>query len=222
MSLHLSDINVTFADGDDSLTVLDNLSLDVAAGEVVAITGTSGSGKSTLLAVAGLLRKPTAGTVEIDGVSIDASQRGVATKARAAHIGLIYQSSNLFPSLTALEQVEIAAHVRGRLDADAKRRAAELLDIVGLTQRANRRPSHLSGGERQRVNVARALINNPSVLLADEPTASLDPERGAAIVELIIDQARRRNIATVLITHDSNQAVLADRHLHLVGGRLHA
>ena len=220
MSLQLNDITVTFADGDQSLTVLDGLSLQVERGEVVAITGTSGSGKSTLLTVAGLLRSPTAGTVAIDDEVVDAARRRQATAVRAAKIGLIYQSSNLFPSLTAVQQVELAAHVRGKLDKAARQRARELIDIVGLGARANRRPDQLSGGERQRINVARALMNEPAVLLADEPTASLDPERGQAIVELIVGQARQGNIATVLITHDPAQAAKADRHLYLAGGRL--
>ena len=189
-------------------------------GEVVAVTGASGSGKSTLLAVAGLLRRPDAGVVRIDDVDVTDASRRDRTRLRRDSIGLVLQSSSLFPSLTALEQVELVAHMAGRLDRAARARAAELLGEVGLGDRLDHRPAQLSGGERQRVGIARALMNEPSVLLADEPTAALDAERGRAVMELLAAEARRRQVATVVVTHAPDQLVDVDRRLHLAGGQL--
>ncbi|MFN8051455.1 MAG: ATP-binding cassette domain-containing protein [Acidimicrobiales bacterium] len=132
----------------------------------------------------------------------------------------MFQSSNLFPSLTAIEQVELVAHIAGRLDGATRQRARELLAAVGLAERADQRPSQLSGGERQRVGIARALMNEPAVLLADEPTASLDPERGRGVMSLIVQEAQRRDIATVIVTHDAGQLVGTHRRLDLARGRL--
>lgn len=220
MSLALDDLHVAVSDGPDLLQILAGVSLSVAPGEVVAVTGASGSGKSTLLAVAGLLRRPDSGTVHIDGVDVTDASRRERTRLRRDSIGLVFQSSSLFPSLTALEQVELVAHMAGRLDRDARARAAELLGEVGLGDRLGHRPAQLSGGERQRVGIARALMNAPSVLLADEPTAALDDERGRAIMELLAVEARRRQVATVVVTHATDQLVDVDRRLHLVAGQL--
>jgi putative ABC transport system ATP-binding protein len=220
MSLALSQISVTVADGPDELHLLDAVDLEVAAGEVVAVTGASGSGKSTLLAVAGLLRRPDRGTVLIDGVDVTTASRRERTRCRRDSIGLVLQSSSLFPSLTAREQVVLVAHMAGRLDRAARARAVELLEEVGLGHRLDHRPAQLSGGERQRVGIARALMNGPSVLLADEPTAALDADRGRAVMALLADEARRRQVATVVVTHAPDQLVGVDRRLHLAGGRL--
>ncbi len=221
MTLRLNDLTVTVPDGDDKLTILDRLALDIAQGEVVAVTGASGSGKSTLLAVAGLLRVPTAGTVTIAGVEANGLRGRRLAELRGREIGLVFQSSNLFPSLTALEQVELAAHVNGRLDAAAKERSKELLEAVGLGARLGNRPANLSGGERQRVGIARALVNEPSLLLADEPTASLDDARGREVMDLLVRQATERGIATLIVTHNPAQLPRADRWLELRNGKLH-
>ena len=220
MSLILDRVTVSFNDGPEVRTILDELSLSVAGGEVVAITGASGSGKSTMLAVAGLLRRPDSGSVSISGTDATSLSRSDTTRLRGAEVGLVFQSSNLFPSLTALEQVELVAHIAGRLDAAARARARELLVEVGLEQRMGNRPAQLSGGERQRVGIARALMNEPSVLLADEPTAALDDERGRAIMDLLVDEALRRGVATVIVTHNRDQVTGATGWAELNAGRI--
>ncbi len=219
MSLSLDHITVTVPDGRETLTILDDASISVAPGDVVAVTGASGSGKSTLVAVAALLMRPQSGTVTVAGRDAGAASAAERTRLRRDHIAVVYQSANLFPALSAREQVELVAHVNGRLNRAARARAEELLVTVGLKARLNARPSQLSGGERQRVAIARALMNNPSVLLADEPTAALDAERGAQIMDLLVEQATDSAAATLVVTHLPEQ-VAATRHVTIVGGRI--
>ena len=220
MSLQLRDVTVTVPDGTTPRTLLDHVDFTVDAGEIVALTGPSGSGKSTLLAVAGLLRRSDSGAVVVAGTDAGPLRDRDRTRLRGDRIGIVYQAPNLLPSLTASEQVEVVAHIAGRLDAAARRRAADLLAHVGLADRRDARPAELSGGERQRVGIARALMNEPMVLLADEPTASLDPERGAAVMDLLVTEARRVGAATLVVTHDVDQAAGADRQVHLEHGRV--
>lgn len=220
MSLRLDDVTVRVPDGPDVLTILDGCSLSVEPGHVVAVTGESGSGKSTLLAVAGLLRQPQEGTVEISGERWSGRSRKELARARRAHVGLVFQSPNLFPSLTALEQVELVAHVAGSLDGAARQRARGLLEGVGLGHRLGNRPGQLSGGERQRVGIARALMNRPDVLLADEPTAALDDRRGREVMDLLVAQALEQGVAAVVVTHNPAQLPGATHRLQLRDGRL--
>ena len=222
MNLELSNIGVTVADGEATLDILHELDLRVDAGEVVAIVGESGSGKSTLVATTGLLRAPTTGSVAINGQAVNdgsLSNKEIA-RLRHAEIGLVFQSANLFPSLTAMEQLELVAHLDGSLNADARARAADLLERVGMSHRASQRPGRLSGGERQRVALARALMNRPSLVLADEPTASLDASRGREIMALLAESGRESGAATVRVTHAPEQLAHCDRVLRLEGGRL--
>ncbi|UUW91202.1 ABC transporter ATP-binding protein [Pimelobacter simplex] len=218
MSIRLENITVAVPDGTTRRVLLDRLDLEVGAGETVAVTGASGSGKSTLVAVAGLLRTPDEGRVVVAGTDATALRDRDRVRLRRDEIGIVYQSPNLLPALTAREQVEVVAHIAGNLDRVARARAVELLTRVGLEDRLDARPAELSGGERQRVGIARALMNEPSVVLADEPTASLDPERGHAVLDLLVAEARRVGAATVVVTHDPEQAARADRHLHLQRG----
>lgn len=221
-ALELNEIRVEVPDGTETLRILDGMDLTVAPGEVVMVTGGSGSGKSTLLSVAALLRRPTEGTVRVNGVGTRSLSDKRLAETRSRHLGIVFQTSNLFPSLTALEQVELAAHIGGKLNAGASERARELLDAVGLGYAMSRRPAQLSGGERQRVGIARALMNGPAAILADEPTASLDEERGRHVMELLVAQAREQGMAALIVTHSPDQISGVDRHLHLTGGRLEA
>jgi hemin transport system ATP-binding protein len=215
MALVLDDITVTVPDGTESRTILDRVSLHVERGETVVVSGESGSGKSTLLAVAGLLRRPDAGTVRIAGQSMEALGGRAAARARRESIGWVFQDARLLPALTAVEQVEFVAHLAGRLDRGARDRARELLHTVGLEDRADSRTDVLSGGERQRVALARALMNRPSLLLADEPTAAVDDRRGRQILSLLVTEAAHRQIAAVIVTHNLSQVPPRARHLGL-------
>ncbi len=220
MALHCTDLELSYPDGDGRLVVLDRVSMQVAPGEVVAVMGASGSGKSSLMAVAGLLRQPDGGSVKIGGVEADFADSRALARLRRDKIGLIFQGSNLFPALTAMEQLLLVAHMSGRVRNEDKSRAAELLESVGLGSKLAQRPSALSGGERQRVGIARALMGHPAVLLADEPTASLDRSRGAEVMALLVDQARSKSVAAVVVTHEQEIAAMADRSLRLEGGAL--
>ncbi|MEH1013154.1 ABC transporter ATP-binding protein [Micromonospora sp. CPCC 206060] len=220
MSLHLTDIVLTYPDGDGRLTALDQVDLHVPAGTTTAVVGPSGSGKSSLLAVAATLITPDAGRVVIDGVDTTGLHPKQLTALRRERIGIVFQQPNLIASLTATEQLQVMAHLDGRSGRDARHRARRLLDTVDLSARADRRPHQLSGGERQRVNIARALMNDPAVLLVDEPTSALDHERGAAVIDLLTGLTTERGIATVIVTHDTNHLNRTDRMVEVVDGRL--
>ncbi|UGY94180.1 ABC transporter ATP-binding protein [Streptomyces gobiensis] len=220
-ALCLDNIRLTYPDGDRRLTALDAVSLRVAAGELAAVAGPSGSGKSSLLAVAATLLRPDSGRVLIDGRDTGELSERERTALRRDSVGIIFQQPNLLASLTAQEQLLVTAHVRGGRKAVDRRRAAELLDSVGLSgNKQHRRPHQLSGGERQRVNIARALFGGPAVLLVDEPTAALDQERGDQIVDLLVEVTRQHGTATVLVTHDHGVLGRADRVLAMADGRL--
>ncbi|MGZ4518595.1 MAG: ABC transporter ATP-binding protein [Mycobacteriaceae bacterium] len=222
MSLQLTNITLTYPDGASRLTALDKVSLDVPKGSITAVIGPSGSGKSSLLAVAATLITPDSGQVVIDGTSTDGMSRGALTALRRHKVGMVFQQPNLLPSLTALEQLQVIAHLDGRAPKAAKPRAKELLDAVGLSRQADKRPHQLSGGQRQRINIARALMNDPTVLLVDEPTSALDHERGAAILDLITTLTHQNATATVLVTHDRAHLTSVDQVVEVVDGRLHA
>ncbi|MFF3715315.1 ABC transporter ATP-binding protein [Streptomyces prasinus] len=221
MSLTLTDITLTYPDGENRLTALDRVSLEVPQGSLTAVVGPSGSGKSSLLAVAATLITPDTGTVTIDGTSTTGLTRGELTALRRRRIGIVFQQPNLLPSLTAAEQLQVMARIDGRPPRTARDRALELLDAVGLADRADRHPHQLSGGQRQRVNIARALMNDPTVLLVDEPTSALDRERGASVIDLITRLTHQRATATVLVTHDPTHLTAADRIAEVHDGRLH-
>ncbi|MET7389580.1 ABC transporter ATP-binding protein [Streptomyces sp. NPDC005529] len=218
MSLTLDTVTLTYPDGDGRLTALDEVGLVVPPGTTTAVVGPSGSGKSSLLAVAATLIAPDHGRVLVGGTdtaTLSPAQRAVL---RRREIGIVFQQPNLLPSLTALEQLQVMGHLDGRRQVTS--RARELLGSVGLGDLAHRRPHQLSGGQRQRVNIARALVNEPSVLLVDEPTSALDHERGAAVLGLLLRLTRERGTATVLVTHDRARLEEADAVREMRDGRL--
>jgi putative ABC transport system ATP-binding protein len=221
MSMIIENVSLELGDGDQKVLALDNVSATVNAGELTAVVGPSGSGKSSLLAVCGGLRTPTAGSVSIDGTTISTLSPAALTRVRRDLIGFVFQQSNLVPALTAIDQLLLVVHLRGKRPGGADReRAMALLAEVDMTQRADRRPDQLSGGERQRVGIARSLMGEPKVLLVDEPTSMLDRNRGQAIVELLAGRCREHNVATLMVTHDQGMLDTADSVMHIVDGRL--
>ncbi|MCJ0894161.1 ABC transporter ATP-binding protein [Rhodococcus sp. ARC_M5] len=220
MSLHLTGITLTYPDGDARLTALDGVDLHVEKGTMTGVIGPSGSGKSSLLAVAATLITPDSGRVVIDGTPTAAMTRRELTTLRRTKVGTVFQQPNLLPSLTAIEQLQVIAHLGSHSPRDAEMSALTLLDAVGLGDHAHKRPHQLSGGQRQRVNIARALMSNPAVLLVDEPTSALDHERGAAILDVITTLTRTNATATVVVTHDHAHLSDMDEVVEIVDGRL--
>ncbi|MBN9176328.1 MAG: ABC transporter ATP-binding protein [Microbacterium sp.] len=222
--IRLDNITLTFPDGDNRVTAVNQVSLTAHPGTVTGITGPSGSGKSSLLAVAATLIRPDNGQVIIDDIDATRLSPGEATETRRDKIGIVFQQSNLIPSLTALEQLsvmnELGARHSRRNRGNAAKRAETLLDAVGLADHRDKRPHQLSGGQRQRVNIARALMNDPSVLLVDEPTSALDQERGASIIELILRLTDELNTSTLLVTHDLVHLPQMHGVVNLVDGAL--
>lgn len=217
----LTDITLTHPDGEDRITAVDHVSLEVAPGTLTAVTGPSGAGKSSLLAIAATLIRPDSGRVVVAGTDTTGLSRAESARLRREHIGLVFQQSNLLPALTVTEQLLVMREALGgghRDRAAARSLAAELLAAVGLEKLADRRPHQLSGGQRQRVSIARSLMNSPAVLLADEPTSALDSERAGAIIGLIADLTRQRETATLLVTHDLSRLASVDAVLHMVDG----
>lgn len=222
--IRLNNVTLTFPDGDTRVTAVDNVSLTAHRGTVTAITGPSGSGKSSLLAVAATLIRPDAGQVYIDDVEATRLNHNEATELRRDSIGIVFQQSNLIPSLTAHEQLSVmnelgARHSRRRRSETAAR-ADMLLNAVGLADQRDKRPHQLSGGQCQRINVARSLMNGPSVLLVDEPTSALDQERGAGIIDLILRLTDDLNTSTLLVTHDVVHLPRMHGVVNIVDGRL--
>jgi len=215
-ALELIGITLRVGTGDAAVTALDNVDLTVNSGEFLAVVGPSGSGKSSLLAVAATLITPDTGTVTVDGTETSSLTRAELTDLRRHRIGIVFQQPNLLPALTAAEQLQVMSHA----PAKARGRALDLLDAVGLAAQAHRRPHQLSGGQRQRVNIARALMNDPVVLLVDEPTSALDHERGTAVLDLITRLTHQQATATVLVTHDRTHLTAVDRVTEVHDGRL--
>jgi putative ABC transport system ATP-binding protein len=201
-----------------TLTILDDVSLAVNAGESVAVVGASGAGKSTLLALLAGLDAPTAGEVWLEGTELSALDEDGRAAMRGQHVGFVFQSFHLVPSLTALENVMLPLELAGR--TDARQAAREVLSQVGLAGRLGHYPRQLSGGEQQRVAIARAFVTSPSVLFADEPTGNLDTATGARVVQLLFDLNRATGTTLVLVTHDRDLAARCDRMVELDAGRL--
>jgi putative ABC transport system ATP-binding protein len=216
--LQVRDLTMRLAAGSRVVTILDGVSLDVAAGEVLAVTGPSGSGKSTLLGLIAGLDRPTAGSIVLDGLDITLLDEDRLARLRRDAIGYVFQSYHLIPTLTAAENVAVPLDLAGHRDGPARARA--LLAAVGLADRADHYPAQLSGGEQQRVALARAVALGPRLILADEPTGNLDSTTGAQIVELLLALNREHGSTLVLVTHDEAVAGHAERVVTLRDGRV--
>ena len=201
-----------------SLQVLKGIDLTIGKGEVVSIVGPSGAGKTTLLQIMGTLDKADAGTITIDGTNVSKLKEKELSAFRNRHIGFVFQFHQLLPEFTALENVMIPALIAGTSPKEANRRAQEMLDLLGLADRAGHKPNELSGGEKQRVAVARALINRPSVVFADEPSGSLDTKNKEELNRLFFDLRDKLQQTFVIVTHDEGLATLTDRNIHMVDG----
>ena len=213
-------IGKTVKSGDSDLVILREIELSVTAGEAVAVVGASGSGKSTLLAILAGLDTPSAGTVALDGTDLFGLDEDARAELRGRSVGFVFQSFQLLPSLTALENVMLPLELAGRPDAEALSR--EILSQVGLKERVSHYPKHLSGGEQQRVALARAFAVRPKLLFADEPTGSLDAESGAGVIDLVFELNRSFGTTLVMVTHDEQLAQRCWRLVRLTAGRIAA
>jgi putative ABC transport system ATP-binding protein len=219
-ALETRDVLKAYGAGTSVTKAVDGVSVGVQSGEFVALVGPSGSGKTTLLAMLAGLLKPTSGSLIIDGRELGELSEAQRTAFRRQKIGFTFQANNLVPYLTALENVELMLRLNGRLDRAGKARARDLLERLGLGDRLNNLPRQLSGGQQQRVAIARALIHEPAVVLADEPTASLDTERAFQVVETFAAMIREQNRAGIMVTHDLRMVQYVDRVLQMRDGKM--
>lgn len=212
----LKDIRKSFG----TLQVLKDVDLNIEAGQIVSIVGPSGAGKTTLLQIMGTLDRADSGSVFVDGMDVGRLKEKELSTFRNRRIGFVFQFHQLLPEFTALENMMLPALIAGRSVSDARKRAAEIVEMLGLRERSSHKPSELSGGEKQRVAVGRALINNPAVILADEPSGSLDTANKQELHQLFFDLRDRLNQTFVIVTHDESLARLTDRTIHLIDGRI--
>ena len=220
--LRAEQLSRSYKQGDLSVDVLSNVNLEIKAGERMAIIGSSGSGKSTLLHLLGGLDTPTSGSVEIDGQNVAGLSQAKRGKLRNKNVGFVYQFHHLLPEFSAVENVSMPLLIRGESTSRAAEAASELLIRVGLGERLRHKPSELSGGERQRAAIARALINRPKVVLADEPTGNLDETTAERVYELMLELNKELGTSFLLVTHDTRLAARMDRVLKLTRGELQA
>ncbi len=218
--IELKDIRKSYKLGGSSISVLDNISLQIESGEFVSIMGKSGSGKSTLLNILGLLDEHDKGSYILEGKDVSKYKQRQLAKLRNSYMGFIYQNFNLLSKLTTIENVALPLMYSGISYKYAKKRAAKYLDLVGLGDKLKNRPTQLSGGQQQRVAIARALVNQPKIIFADEPTGALDSKTSDEIMELIKDLWRKTNATIIMVTHDESVANKANRIIHVVDGKI--
>ncbi len=209
-----------YSEGANSSRALDNVDLDVNSGEVLLLMGPSGSGKTTLVSIMGCILRSTSGSVKIAGREVAQLAERALPAVRLNYIGFVFQGFNLFPALTAAENVEVALDLKGIRGSAARKRSRSLLEEVGLADKVNALPADLSGGQKQRVAIARALAGDPEIILADEPTAALDKTNGRLVMDMLRDLAHRRGRAVGIVTHDSRVVEYADRIVHIEDGRV--
>lgn len=203
-----------------SLQVLKGIDLRIEKGEIVSIVGPSGAGKTTLLQILGTLDKSDSGSVVVDGIETSTLSTNKLSEFRNTHLGFVFQFHQLLPEFTAIENIMIPAYIAGMRPKETRSRAEELLEFMGLSDRATHKPNELSGGEKQRVAVARALMNNPAVILADEPSGSLDSKNKEELHKLFFELRDKFGQTFVIVTHDETLATLTDRTIHLKDGRI--
>ena len=214
------DLRKVYAQGEAAMVALDHVDLDIFRGEMTLLMGPSGSGKTTLLSILGGILRASAGTVSIDGQSLDGLGDRQLSAFRLRNIGFVFQGFNLFPTLSAVQNVELALDLRAITGSKARAQASDLLDQVGLSAKLHSYPGDLSGGQKQRVAIARALAGGPPILLADEPTAALDSTSGHSVMQLMQRLALDANRAVVIVTHDARMESYASRVVHLEDGRI--
>ena len=220
LALRMEGVRKTYQVGDEEVVALDHASLEVASDEIIALVGPSGSGKTTLCSIAGGILSATEGSVVVGGHDITGYSAKQLTDFRREEVGFVFQSVNLVPFLTARENLLVVDEIGRRTGAKAKARAEQLLEELGLADRANNLPGQLSGGQKQRVAIGRALMNEPSLVLFDEPTSALDSKLGDQVVHLIRDEMKARGTAAIIVTHDDRITHYADRTVHITDGRI--
>lgn len=218
--IEINQLRKIYRVGDEKIIALDNISLQIARGEICCILGTSGSGKSTLLNMMAGLEKPTRGSVTIRGYDIARMNERQLARFRQKYIGFVFQSYNLLPTLTALENVSLPLTFRGIKKDVRDKRALKMLAAVGLKKHRQHKPSQMSGGQQQRVGIARAFVSNPPVIFADEPTGNLDSRTSNEVMQLIVQMARQNQQTMIIVTHDANVASYADRIVHILDGNI--
>ena len=216
--MSVRDIKKTFIEGGQPLHILRGGGFDLHRGEIIALVGASGSGKSTLLQCVGLLDRPTSGSIMINGASVQKMDEDMRTQIRRKKLGFVYQKHNLLSDFTALENVMLPMLANGMNENDAHARALKLLRAANVAHRAGHLPGQMSGGEQQRTAVARALANNPDILLADEPTGNLDPNHAMTVFDLLLDLVRKNKMAMLFVTHDMTLAQRADKIITISDG----
>ncbi len=217
--INIKNISKIYNIGSEKLTVLDDVSVNIEKGEFVAIVGPSGSGKSTLMNMIGGLDKPSKGAVIIEGEDISKLKDKKMSKFRNEKIGFVFQSFNLEPTLTALENVMMPLMIAGISDKEMKNKAKSALEDLGMGDRVKHKPTELSGGQKQRVSIARALVNNPKIILADEPTGNLDSKSGVAVMEMLTN-LKKQEYTIVMVTHNMEEAKYADRIVRIMDGKV--